>query len=513
MNPAGAKGVAADAVTVAPPAPLNIRRPWGVVLSVSIVALLINLITLTRGPAVWQDEVMFADPAINLATGHGFRSTAWEQPQDLPFASNSPVYPLLLAGWIKGVSLVSTDAAISPFSLRLPNYLLMLATVLLIGLACWRFGIVHDRRAALMLTCLLWGGWATTFSYRSGRYDVLGMFWFAAMFLAATLRSRPSRCTAIALLAILLAPTGLQNLPCAAAMGAVLLVLTGRRWLGEIAALGFGSAIGLVMLLGTLHVMGLLPVFVQSVAGLAKSEYTLSSRIGWAIYTTYKGDISTAVLVVTSVIAIWLSGRGAPARPWLQATIALGLSVPFMVALTGKFPVYYGWMSLLPVAVCVSRAYELSPRSAGAGRVRAVLAVGAVAASLFLPVRQLFIVGEWHARDYRRVEQFVAAVVKPADHVACSFSGYYPAKRIARSVSVLTHFNAMTTEQRERIDLLVVHPDDEAYVRSKIGGEWVETARLTTPAERDSIVTVYDLKAFRRVPRPIYASAGPTRVR
>ncbi|SVD30864.1 uncharacterized protein METZ01_LOCUS383718, partial [marine metagenome] len=61
---------------------------------------ILNIATATRYPVPWTDEVLYIDPAINLAEGNGFISTAWpSQSKEEFWASNSPLYPLLQAGW------------------------------------------------------------------------------------------------------------------------------------------------------------------------------------------------------------------------------------------------------------------------------------------------------------------------------------------------------------------------------------------------------------------------------
>src|SRR5215471_14715245 len=64
--------------------------------------LLFNLATASRYPFVWTDEVMYADPAVNLYLGHGFTSTAWyAQPSNEFWAGNVPLHSTLLFLWLK----------------------------------------------------------------------------------------------------------------------------------------------------------------------------------------------------------------------------------------------------------------------------------------------------------------------------------------------------------------------------------------------------------------------------
>ncbi|MGZ3472339.1 MAG: hypothetical protein ACXVA6_20420, partial [Isosphaeraceae bacterium] len=60
-----------------------------------------NLGTSSRSPVIWQDEVMFTDPAANLYFGQGFTTSAWFQSRGTLFAGNSPLYSLCLYPWIR----------------------------------------------------------------------------------------------------------------------------------------------------------------------------------------------------------------------------------------------------------------------------------------------------------------------------------------------------------------------------------------------------------------------------
>ena len=136
-----------------------------------------NLITSARSPVIWQDEVMFADPAVNLYLGHGFTTSAWFQPRDTVFAGNSPLYSLCLYPWM-GLFGFSVTAV------RALNYVLILGVIVICWLALDRVGLVRDRAGRLVFALLVLCADGVTYSYRSGRYDCLGMLIVAGMFCA-----------------------------------------------------------------------------------------------------------------------------------------------------------------------------------------------------------------------------------------------------------------------------------------------------------------------------------------
>src|SRR4051794_5004944 len=65
-------------------------------------SLAINLATYWWHYAVWTDEVMYTDPAVNFVLDKGFISTAWyHQSENAFWAGNVPLYQFLLVGWMK----------------------------------------------------------------------------------------------------------------------------------------------------------------------------------------------------------------------------------------------------------------------------------------------------------------------------------------------------------------------------------------------------------------------------
>jgi hypothetical protein len=53
------------------------RRETLLVIALCGAVLAFNLATAERFPVPWVDEIMFADPAVNLLLGNGFTSSAW----------------------------------------------------------------------------------------------------------------------------------------------------------------------------------------------------------------------------------------------------------------------------------------------------------------------------------------------------------------------------------------------------------------------------------------------------
>ena len=108
-------------------APIRATEKWGVGLLLAAF-LAFNLLTATRYPFVWIDEVMYADPAVNFLLGHGFTSSAWyAQPSGEFWAGNVPLHSALLWVWMKVFGFSIT-------AVRSINYAYLVAVCLL----AWR---------------------------------------------------------------------------------------------------------------------------------------------------------------------------------------------------------------------------------------------------------------------------------------------------------------------------------------------------------------------------------------
>ena len=77
---------------------LSDRSAYGALAALCLFFLAISLVTASRFPPVWIDEVQFTDPAANLVLHGHFSSTVWiVQRGDEFWAGNTPLYTLMLA--------------------------------------------------------------------------------------------------------------------------------------------------------------------------------------------------------------------------------------------------------------------------------------------------------------------------------------------------------------------------------------------------------------------------------
>ena len=450
--------------------------------------LLLNLATASRYPAVWVDEVQFSDPAVRLAGGAGFTSTAWfAQRSDEFFAGNVPLYSLLLSGWVRAFG-------VSPVAVRSLNYALAaLLCLLLCRLALSRGWLSQDR--STLLAALILAGHSVMFSFRMGRYDVLSMCLFA---LGAWAWAQPSlRRSLPGLVAIgaLLPWAGLQTLPAAVVYCALLWLLLGRGALWRGMAVGAGAVAGSAALFWLYWSHGVWTAFRASTSGIGLIGQSVAQKLAH-LPAAYLSDKSAACLIVAACLLAW-RGR----TRLLTFALACAVLLPAALHLAGKFPVYYGWMTYLPLAVAVAAGLEAAPR----GRVRAAaFACAALAVTVGLPARMAAVAIQWRDRDPRAVEQMIdGARIGPADRVVADFKLYYALERRRVPLYLPTYLDAMTPAERASVTALLLRPEDAARATGILGGQWTPSGPEWTPAPRANRLIGKFLREFREEAYPL----------
>jgi hypothetical protein len=495
---------------------LNSRR--GALVATALVVgtfLAANLATSARSPVVWQDEVMFADPAANLLIGNGFTTSAWFQSRDTVFAGNAPLYSLCLYPWIAifGFNVVAVRAF---------NYVLILMVVGLAVLALKRLSLVRSRPPALGFAVLVLCADGVTYSYRSGRYDCLGMLLVAALFLASTIGHIRSRAMALFLIATLVPWTGLQLLPFLALVGAIALLVRWRAAFIDVCSAGAGCLAGLGALAAFFAANGVWQEFLKSVAILSGARRSLAARLVAGLQAPFTEPSSILLLLVLGLCLIAASRRrDLQLRSPIAVGLLFGLLVPCLLAMAGKYARYYCWMAFLPMAACVAAEWQAG-RLARGGRFVAPLLLLACLAGL--PGRLAITGLEWNLRDPAAVDSTVARIVRPTDRVYSEYEAYYPAKKAAAAL-FLPPFAGLTPEMegiepplsaadRDSINLLILKPSTEARSLAYFGDRWRFVGRYSSLGDSERPTGLlggrgskpYDLRFYRRE-RDAFAAA------
>jgi len=473
--------------------------PWiAVLLSLLFVGL--NVVTADRSPRPWVDEVMFADPGFNLASGEGFVTRWWRhQREEHTFVSNSPLYSLMLGGWsrVVGVSIIPV---------RTLNYLLMLAAVSVLALAVVRAEPRVGSVPIALMTVAMWTGYGMTFSYRSARYDVLGLLLLALAALVLTIPQRRARLVLLLLLGAYLPLAGLHLLPYAATLGLLVLLLD-RRMLADTIALGMGAVAGFVGFVSYIYSLGLFDTFKNSVLGLSDHMSSAGDRLQNVIDAILL-DPSTLILGAAILILVALPGNRHLLGWQILATAAFAIIViPVVLSIAGKFPVYYSWMKFMPMCIVVCFAYEKLIRH-HVSLAPFIIIVGVVASSYGLGGRVYLSTMHWESNRSHHIDTFVGALIHSEDRVVATPLAYFAARRVTPIVYSIEYISRMDSTERESISLLLVAPSETSRATRAARGEWELVARFhppgaTSPPEGTSPSHVYHVvHAYRRVPTP-----------
>ena len=202
----------------------------------------VNFLTCEKSPTVWQDEVMYADPAVNWYQGRGFTSGAWyQQSPDAFWAGNVPLYEFVLFGWLKA-------AGFSLVIVRCFHYVAITGALVLLWLALWRLDLIRSGRGRLAFCALLGCCSSVTFVFRSARPESLSLLLVGMVLCACTLPSRPLRLAGLFLLGMLLLWSGLQMAAYLLVMAAVIWIWTFGMACQESLSLGLGIGAGVLLL-------------------------------------------------------------------------------------------------------------------------------------------------------------------------------------------------------------------------------------------------------------------------
>ena len=222
--------------------------------------LTVNLATGARYPFVWEDEVSYTDPAVNLLLGQGFTNTSWMHSSTLKTEFTGclmfhALHPFLLYLWFKvfGFSILAAARSI--------NYFYFAAALLLVWRSCLRLGLVASSAWRLVLLALLSCGFGTIFNFRCGRYDCLTILIAAALIYSWSVQGRILKYAAIFSLGLISSWAGLQLLPLYVFWGALLWFFVGKEILPRLVALFAGAGIGLLGVLLLYYSEGVLGRF------------------------------------------------------------------------------------------------------------------------------------------------------------------------------------------------------------------------------------------------------------
>jgi len=479
-------------------------------MSIFLIWLLANVITLDRYRMPWVDEIQFADPAIRWVSGLGFSSTVWiAQAADAFWAGNAPLYSMLLSVWL---TIFGTEA----IAVRSLN-LVLLGTV--VGIVWWLARTrswVPERAARLVLVALLLCGHGVVFSSR-GRYDALGMLLFALAALAWTNPvhsqvlpghmsalppsaprlhwSRRASLVALMLIAATGPAAGLALLPAALIYLVFALWVQGRAVFERAGAVLLGLLLGAVGLKLFLDLHGVWDAFRESTSAVGLIDRGWAAKLA-GLPKVYFNDKSLVLLILVAMCLPWRARS-------MQFALPLVAILPAALQLAGKFPIYYSWMVYGPlaIAVCGARLTSL---------IRPVVfSLGFGAVVVGLPLRLACVGWHWAEFDSAPIEAYAQTWLRREDRLIVDFKAYYAARRHSTELFAPTALQAMRPAERAATTALWIRPDDLPRVVASLGGQWIQVGPILSTghlrpgswAQRmpEFVEQDYSLAIYRRI--------------
>jgi hypothetical protein len=484
----------------------------GIVLALLLYTL-IGLLIATRMPPVWNDEVQYVDPAVNLFLGNGLTSTAWaRQSAHEYWAAYPPLYQFALAGWyhIFGFSLFTTRAL---------SVVLFSAAVGVILWAAMKSKMIGNPAVLFVLLMLLTCGYGTSVFAKSGRGDIMGMCVIAMQFAVLVLLRGWSRIILTALAGFLALMAGLQ----VALLGAIsfgLLFLFHRAWFGTACAHAVGMLFSGLSLYLNFRAHGVWNKYLSYVSGntmtmpaAERAEFVRESL-------AFRGlrDPSLVLLEVFALVLCFELWRGrslGKTSPVLFGLIWVGL-VEAIFSQLGVFARYFSYTAFMPLAgcVCVELSRQREILTANGLRFSRLASPLLVLACLGYPIVVFFSWLHWDGREHGRIETFISKNVERDDVVYSICDAYYAVKP-ACFKHFDVHYLGMSDSEKSEVTKVVINPEYPGRLPF-LGGQWTLMEEYISPPPRwswpmrfvgrhDAFTRRYHLQAFRRtdsVPSP-----------
>lgn len=473
----------------------------------------VNFSTASRLPYPWLDEIVYAEPAINLAFGHGFTSAAWHNSGSREvFAGNAPLYSLLLAGWVK-------VAGASQLAIRAFPLIIVACALVLLWKATRELRIISSVTWRVALAVVVICDYGFAFSYKGGRPEALAVLFCAFMLYSFTWRS-VAHFSSLAIVALLLPFAGLQVFAFAMLANVVLLVCFRRRIVREICVVAVGLTVGLLLFYVIYLAFGIWPAFVRELQ--SQGSVNPLSRIGERLtanpltihHRAIPKDFSLAFLYLAVALTAFLIAKRTLTQMYSLTVLAVLFAtvVPIGLYLGLAFSTYYSWMVCFPLAIAGNAIWS---RWCGSGLRRTAIALQVAACVFGLPLQLAVAAYDWNERDPAPARTFVETAITPQDIVLCDWTAYYPAKAKAAKVYLPMYLKRIEPQEAASITVAVInsHPTPALYLTNeeqleKLGGTWINTRASLQPRKPSLFgndwqlgylsVPNYSLEVYRR---------------
>ena len=425
------------------------------------VALLAPVLTDFRG--VMGDEAAYVDPALRWCNGKSFTSTAWNQSPDEFWASNTPLYAMSVATWVKFTGLESL------WSLRLFSLLVFAAGLGFWIAGCKRAGWLKSAAQQTGFLVLLLGSLYATAPSQYARPEAVGILLLGLSLYGQTLPSEKVRIMAAFASGFLVSWCGLQFVVALAVFASVWFLFAATKPWKVLASCAAGGALGFAILFAVYHSMGVLDVFFAATFGVKSNRW--DQWHGWRDPMLWS---ASALLLAFAL----LFRPSPPERQWALAGLLAGPGLAAALFFLNKFPQYYAVLALFPLCTAVCAVFPSMPKEWKP----AAFAFLASASLIGFPLAALMNWNVMPGRQHADLQQWMESALAGSKAVFVDPSAYFAARSGVREVYTQFVLEGLSREESEHIDSAVLAPAHglpylrKEEVLKKLGGEWQCTA-------------------------------------
>ena len=454
---------------------------------------ILNITTATRYPAPWTDEVLYIDPAINLAEGNGFTSTAWpSQSKEEFWASNSPLYSLLQAGWIKvfGSELIVTRAL---------SYIFGFIAVILISVGLKNFNLVRSEILRKFSIVFLLTLFPIAYAYRIGRPDVVCLFLSSSVFAAASFSVSKIRDTLLVVSSMLTPFANLSVIFFIATIIGVGLLFFRKRILRDAILIMVGMSLGILFMLAFYWFNDSLRQFLTITVG---SGHTLLGQIAQyvifddnrvleklkdfpiAYFQSFFSWPYTTYLLVCAYLILLLPRIN---RNRINFFFSVSvLCIPLFLLLAGKYTWHMSWMHISVLTVAIFYSIDRLDWQKNAMICRSSAIPLILCVLIGFPWMMGVAFSEWDERSRVKIENFSEKHITSSDTVVVDFYVYLEARKRTKSLFVTSYGGGhglpeIPPEQTRLVNKMIIKEDDFDRMQSKYGGQWEVTDQFSLP--------------------------------
>lgn len=457
--------------------------------ALAVLAIVASVIS-AHGPQ-HADALMDAEIAICPLQGYGM--TTFAHPHTTPGISSVPLVPLYVLGLAAWLAVFGISAlAVMSF-----NAWIIALSLMLFWFALRRASMFHNRMLLGSLPIAAMCAIPVAKLYFINRYDSLGMLGLALAGVCLSLPNRAARTAGLASAGVIVGLGGGLHVSIASVIiAAISLLIYGWSCLPAVITFAGSVCAAMGALLGGHYMVDSLATLSRaiSISGVHQNR-SLSSHMMAAVRGGYQTAVldDDLVLLVIAAVGSLVTLRLSDSRSKRRLScgcFAAGIVIPVVLSTAGRYSNTYAWLASIPLLTSATLGIDELLRARR--RTFAGLMTSGVCgiALLGLPLRAVYALIEWDARDLNKVERRLENLLRPDDTVYATSSGYYPVKRRTPPGFLLSAFHSMTAEQRASVTIMIIDGMENGVfmfqptfeeARDSFGGQWVEVERIVIP--------------------------------